>query len=237
MKNTSSNPASKRFAAVAAAHLIEDDMVVGIGTGSTMAFLIEALGQRIAQEGLHVVGVPTSYQSRLLCMKLGIPMRDMQDTASVDLAIDGADEVDGNLDLIKGGGASQTREKIVAAMARQFVVIIDESKLVDKLGSTFAIPIEVLPAALAFVENAIRQLGGDPVLRIGLRKDGPVVTDNGQFLFDVRFPPTADLRAVDKVLHNTPGVIETGLFFDMAKKVLVGMGQPDSLTLKTLARP
>jgi ribose 5-phosphate isomerase A len=236
VKNTSSNPASKRFAAVAAARLIQDGMVVGIGTGSTMAFLIEALAQRITQEGIHIVGVPTSYQSRLLCMKLGIPTRDMQDTASVDLAVDGADEVDPNLDLIKGGGASHTREKIVAAMAREFVIVVDESKLVDKLGSSFAIPVEVLPTALAFVENAIRHLGGDPVLRIGLRKDGPVVTDNGQFLFDVRFPPTTDLRTVDQALHATPGIIETGLFFGMATTVLAGMGQPSNLTLKTLTR-
>jgi len=236
VKNTQSNPETKKLVAAQGARLIEDGMVAGIGTGSTMAFLIEELARRVRDEGIKIVGVPTSFQSRILCMKLGIPVRDMQDTASLDLAIDGADEVDPSLDLIKGGGASQTREKIVAFMAKDFVVIVDESKLVDKLGSTFAIPVEVLPAALAYVERAIRELGGDPNLRIGLRKDGPVVTDNGNLLFDVRFPPAADLRSVDQALHAIPGMIETGLFFGTAKKVLVGGGTAAQPTLKTLTR-
>jgi ribose 5-phosphate isomerase A len=236
VKNTQSNPETKKLVAAQGARLIEDGMVAGIGTGSTMAFLIEELARRVRDEGIKIVGVPTSFQSRILCMKLGIPVRDMQDTASLDLAIDGADEVDPSLDLIKGGGASQTREKIVASMARDFVVIVDESKLVDKLGSTFAIPVEVLPAALAYVERAIRELGGDPNLRIGLRKDGPVVTDNGNLLFDVRFPPAADLRSVDQALHAIPVMIETGLFFGTAKKVLVGGGTAAQPTLKTLTR-
>jgi ribose 5-phosphate isomerase A len=170
-------------------------------------------------------------------MNLGIPVRDMQDTARLDLAIDGADEVDPDLNLIKGGGASHTREKIVAAMAKEFVVAVDESKLVDKLGANFAIPVEVLPAAYAFVLRAIRDMGGAPVLRTGSGKDGPVVTDNGMLILDVRFAPAADLRAVDRAVHGIPGVLETGLFFDMARKVLVGCGSPDRLTLRTLAKP
>jgi ribose 5-phosphate isomerase A len=160
----------------------------------------------------------------------------MQDTASLDLAIDGADEVDPALNLIKGGGAAHTREKIVASMAKEFVVAVEESKLVERLGSTFAIPVEVLPSGLSYVDRAIRELGGAPVLRLAVRKDGPVVTDNGEFIFDVRFAPTADLRAVDHALHHVPGVIETGLFFDMAGKVLVGCGGSGSLSLKTLRR-
>jgi ribose 5-phosphate isomerase A len=236
MKNTQSNTENKKFVAAQGARLIEDGMVAGIGTGSTMAFLIEELARRVRDEGIKVVGVPTSFQSRILCMKLGIPVRDMQDAANLDLAIDGADEVDPSLDLIKGGGASHTREKIVATMAKDFVVIVDESKLVERLGSTFAIPVEVLPSALAYVERAIRDLGGDPNLRIGLRKDGPVVTDNGNLIFDVHFPVATDLRAVDQALHAVPGMIETGLFFGMAKKVLVGGGIPARPTLRTLTR-
>ena len=236
MKNPQSNPESKRFVAVQAAQLIQDGMVAGMGTGSTIAFAIEELARRMREEGIKFVSVPTSFQSRILCMNLGIPVRDMQDTACLDLAIDGADEVDTELNLIKGAGASHTREKIVAAMAKEFVVVVDESKLVARLGSTFAIPIEVLPSARSYVERAIRDLGGDPVLRIGARKDGPVVTDNGELIFDARFATTADLRAVDQALHHIPGVIETGLFFDMTGKVLVGCGRPDSLTLRTLTR-
>jgi ribose 5-phosphate isomerase A len=236
MKNAQSNAEGKKFVGAQAAQLIQNGMVVGMGTGSTVACLIEELARRVREEGIKFTAVPTSFQSRILCMKLGIPVRDMQDTASVDLAIDGADEVDPDLNLIKGGGASQTPEKIVAAMAKEFVVVVDESKLVSRLGSTFPVPIEVLPSARCYVERAIRDLGGEPALRMAVRKDGPVVTDNGELVFDVRFAPTADLRAVDKNLHNIPGIIETGLFFDMTGKVLVGCGEPGSLSLKTLSR-
>jgi len=236
VKDTRSNPESKKFAAEAAARLIQDGMVVGIGTGSTIAFLIEALARRSRDEGLKIVAVPTSFQSRILCAKLGIPVRDMQDVAVLDLAIDGADEVDPGLNLIKGGGASQTREKIVAAMAKAFVVVVDESKLVPALGATFAIPVEVLCSAFAYVERAFRDLGADPSLRMAVGKDGPVVTDNGQLVFDVRFPPAADLRLADMNLHRIPGVIETGLFFDLASKALVGGGTPGNPTVRTLTR-
>ena len=236
MKNRQSNSEGKSFVAKQAAQLIQDGMVVGMGTGSTIACLIEELARRVREEGIKFVAVPTSFQSRILCMKLGIPVRDMQDTASVDLAIDGADEVDPALNLIKGGGASQTPEKIVAAMAKEFVVVVDESKLVNRLGSTFPVPIEVLPSARCYVERAIRDLGGEPALRMAVRKDGPVVTDNGELVFDVRFAPTTDLRAIDQALHHVPGIIETGLFFDMTSKVLVGCGGPGNLSLKTLTR-
>ena len=236
MKDTSSNPEMKRFVGVQAARLIRDGMLVGVGTGSTVAFLIEELGRRVREEGLRVVGVPTSFQSRLLCGQLGIPVRDLGDCASLDLAIDGADEVDPDLNLIKGGGGSQTREKVVAAMAKEFVVVVDESKLVPALGTGFAIPIEVLPVALAYVERAVRDLGGSPALRMAKAKDGPVVTDNGQFLLDTRFPAGTDLRRVDLALHQIPGVLETGLFFDLAKQVLVGGGEPERPALRTLTR-
>jgi ribose 5-phosphate isomerase A len=236
VKNTQNNPLTKKFAATHAARLIQDGMAVGIGTGSTMSLVIEESGRRMQEEGIKFVAVPTSFQSRILCMKLGIPVREMQDASRLDLAIDGADEVDPNLDLIKGGGAALTREKITAAMSQHFVVVVDESKLVAKLGSSFAIPLEFLPVAQGYVERTIRDLGGEPTLRLGVAKDGPVVTDNGQFIFDVRFAATADLRAIDRALHHTPGVIETGLFFDMAKQVLVGCGSPDNLQLRKLTR-
>lgn len=237
MKDTRSNPETKKFAGVQAARLIQDGMLVGIGTGSTIAFLIEELGRRVREEGIRITGVPTSFQSRISCNRLGIPVRDMQDCTSLDLALDGADEVDPDLDVIKGGGGSQTREKIVAAMAKKFVVVVDESKLVSTLGAAFPIPVEVLPAGLAYVERAIRDMGGAPALRIATSgKDGPVVTDNGQFILDVRFPPATDLRAADSKLHQIPGVLETGLFFDLASKVLVGGGSPNGPTLRTLAR-
>lgn len=237
MKNTHSNSEGKKFVGAAGAKLIQNGMLAGIGTGSTMAFLIEELGRRVRDEGLDVTAVPTSFQSRILCMKLGIPVREMQDASSLDLAIDGADEVDGNLDLIKGGGAAMTREKVVAAMAKRFVVVVDESKLVGRLGQSFAIPVEVLPAALAYVEKTVAGLGGTSALRLGVAKDGPVVTDNGQFVLDLRFPPSTDLQAIDQALHRTPGVLETGLFFGIAQEALVACGNATNLSLRRLLRP
>lgn len=237
LKNTKSNPETKKLVGTAAARLYQDGMLAGIGTGSTMVFLIEELGRRVREEGLKITAVPTSFQSRLLCMKLGIPVRDMQDASSLDLAIDGADEVDGNVDVIKGGGASLTREKIVAAMAREFVIAVDESKLVDRLGQSFALPIEVIPSALAYTEKVIADLQGTSTLRLGVAKDGPVITDNGQFILDLRFPAGVDLRMVDQSLHRTPGVVETGLFFGMACKALVGCSGPGNLNVRTIERP
>jgi ribose 5-phosphate isomerase A len=237
VKESKSNVDRKKLVGAAGAQLVQDGMLAGIGTGSTMAFLIEELGRRVREDSLHVTTVPTSFQSRMLCMKLGIPVREMQDASYLDLAIDGADEVDPGLDLIKGGGASLTREKIVAAMAREFVVVVDESKLVARLGQSFAVPVEALPSALGYVEKRILALGGTSALRLGVAKDGPVVTDNGQFILDLRFPPAVDLRAVDHALHSTPGVVETGLFFSLAHKVLVAQGAPAGhLVLQTFTR-
>jgi ribose 5-phosphate isomerase A len=234
MKNSDTNKELKRLVGVAAAGLIADEMVCGIGTGSTVAFLIAELGRRVREEGLRFTGVPTSFQSRILCQQAGIPVADLQDCVALDLAIDGADEVDPGFNLIKGGGAAHTREKVVAAMAGQFVVIVDQSKMVPALGTGFPVPVEIIPVALSFVTQAIKQLGGDPQLRMGIHKDGPVVTDNCQFVLDARFQPKADLREVDRVLHQTPGVVDTGLFFDLATKVLVG--QAESLQVQTLVK-
>lgn len=234
MKNSDTNKELKSLVGKAAADLIQDGMVCGIGTGSTVAFLIAELGRRVREEGLKITGVPTSFQSRLLCREQGIPTLDLQDCNCLDLAIDGADEVDGAFNAIKGGGAAHTREKLVAAMARQFVLIVDESKLVPRLGTGFAVPVELIPPAIGYVSEVIRKLGGEPQLRMGIRKDGPVVTDNGQFVIDARFGPAVDLREVDRVLHQTPGVIETGLFFDLACKVLVGKAEP--LQVQTLEK-
>lgn len=226
MKNSDTNKELKMLVGREAAALVQDGMICGLGTGSTAACMIEELGRRVREEQLRFVGVPTSFQSKILCQKHGIPTRDIQDCNELDLAIDGADEVDPQLNLIKGGGAAHAREKIVAAMAREFIVIVDQSKLVDRLNRKFPIPVEVIPAALSYVQNVITHLGGVPQLRMGLRKDGPVITDNGQFVVDVQFPETVDLREVDRVLHHTPGVVETGLFFDLARKVFVGYSEP-----------
>jgi ribose 5-phosphate isomerase A len=234
MKNSDTNKELKSLVGKSAARLVTEGMICGIGTGSTVTYLITELGRRVREEGLKITGVPTSFQSRLLCRQNLIPVKNLQDCTELDLAIDGADEVDEAFNAIKGGGGAQTREKIVAAMAKRFVLIVDESKQVKELGSGFPVPIEIIPDALSFVTDVVSRLGGEPQLRLGLRKDGPVVTDNGQFLLDARFKPGTDMRMVDRVLHQTPGVVETGLFFDLASTVLVGISDP--LQVKTLQK-
>jgi ribose 5-phosphate isomerase A len=235
MKNSASNQELKKIVGIGAAKLVQDRMILGIGTGSTVVFFIEELGRRVQTEKIQVTGVPTSFQSKILCQQQHIKTLDPQDCSYLDLAVDGADEVDPELNAIKGGGGAHTREKIIAAMATQFVLIIDESKQVTKLGSTFPIPIEIIPTALKFVSDTIIRLGGEPQLRMGVRKDGPVISDNGQFILDAKFnPEKVNLREIDRQLHQTPGVVETGLFYDFAKQVLVGCSA--DMTVKTLVR-
>ena len=234
MKNSRGNEALKRLAGIEAARLVADGMVCGMGTGSTARFFIEEVGRRVREEGIRIFGVPTSFQSRLLCQQQGIPLRDAQDCRRIDLAVDGADEVDPDLNVMKGGGAAHTMEKLVAAMASQFVVIVDESKLVTRLGTTIDIPIEIILPALGYVTDVVTRLGGEPRLRMGTNKDGPVVTDNGQLVIDAKFGPDVDLREIDARLHRTPGVLETGLFYDLAAKVLVGVS--DGMGVRYLER-
>jgi ribose 5-phosphate isomerase A len=147
----------------------------------------------------------------------------------IDVAIDGADEVDPQKNLIKGGGAAHTQEKIVDSLAERFIVVVDSGKLVDKLGSTFLLPVEVVPMALHPVLRAITKLGGKPELRMGVRKAGPVVTDQGNLVIDVKFDAIDNPAELEKTLNNIPGVLENGLFVGVADQVLVGEiveGQP-----------
>lgn len=234
MKNTDTNKDLKRLVGTAAAQLVENGMICGIGTGSTVAFLIEELGRRIKDENLDIIGVPTSFQSKILCRENGIRTLDLQECTGLDLAIDGADEVDPMLNAIKGGGAAHTLEKIVAAMAKRFVIIVDESKLVRKLGTTFPVPVEIIPSALGFITAKVRDWGGEPQLRMGVRKDGPVITDNGQLVIDIKFKTGTNLRKIDNQLHQLPGVIETGLFYDLAQQVMVGSKK--DMSVRTMTR-
>lgn len=179
-----------------AAQLVTSGMVVGLGTGSTAAWMIQALGERLRRGEIQDIrGVPTSFQATVLARQAGIPLTSLDEVETLDLAIDGADEVDPQKNLIKGGGAAHTREKIVDSLARELVVVVDESKLVERLGSRFPVPVEVLPMAVRPVMRALEKLGGQPELRMAVKKDGPVITDLGNMVVDVKFAAIPDPAA------------------------------------------
>ncbi|WP_409200859.1 ribose-5-phosphate isomerase RpiA [Methanobrevibacter sp. DSM 116169] len=189
---------------------VNDGDVVGLGTGSTCKFFIEKLGQRVKEENLDILGVVTSYQAFFLAKELGIPITSLEEQ-DVDIAVDGADAIDPNLDIIKGGGASHTLEKIIDYSAKKFYVIADESKYFNNL-SECAVPIEVIPIASRSVINTLTEIGATPEIRIGVSKQGPVITDNGNFVIDAKFADIPDPSSLEKDLNTIPGVVENGLF-------------------------
>jgi ribose 5-phosphate isomerase A len=213
----------KRTVGYAAAELVKDGNVVGLGTGSTTHYFIEKLGNRIKEEGIDILGIPTSYQSFLLAKDSGISVTTLEEH-DIDIAVDGADEVDSGLNLIKGGGAAHTMEKIVDGAADKFIVIVDGSKIVDKLGK-FPVPLEVIPQACRTVSNHVGQFGGIPALRMAKMKDGPVITDNGNFILDVKFGSIEDPVYLEKELNFIPGVVENGIFSGIADEVIVGTSE------------
>ena len=220
---------AKRAAGYRAADMIEDGMVVGLGTGSTVYFTIERLSERI-REGLRIRGIPTSFQTALVAKKAQIPLTTLDDNPVIDIAVDGADEVDLKLRLIKGRGAAHLREKCVAAAAKHFIVVVDEQKMVKKLG-TAAVPVEVLPFAVTPVLGQLRMLGCDPVIREAVKKDGPVITDNGNFIVDCRFKDIRSPENLESALAAIPGVVESGLFCGFVKKTTVIIGGPKKVKI------
>ena len=207
----------------AAARRVKSNSIVGLGTGSTTAYAIEYIGDRLKQgEISNIVGVPTSFQAEVLAKKYGIPLTTLDAIDRIDVAIDGADEVDPQKNLIKGGGAAHTREKVVDALANEFIVVVDSGKLTDKLGSTFLLPVEVIPMAMTPAINALSKLGGKPELRMGVKKAGPVVTDQGNLVIDVKFDSIDNPAELEKTINNIPGVLENGLFVGVADVVLIG---------------
>ena len=223
MKRSGGAADAKRNAAEHAADRVTDGMTVGLGTGSTAAFAIRALG-RAVDAGLDITGVATSLQSRALAREVGIPLVSLPDVDEIDLAIDGADQVaaDGAA-LLKGGGAAHAREKVVDAAATTFHVVVDESKLAADLDGP--VPVEVLPAARTQVADAVGRAGGDPEIRAATAKDGPVVTDNGNLVLDCAFGRVTDPPALAGRLDGIPGVVAHGLFVDVADAVHVGSSE------------
>jgi len=201
---------------------VTSGMILGFGTGSTATAAMEALALRCKNEGLDVRGVPTSFASEQCARALGLPRTSLDEVEVLDLAFDGADEVDASLRLIKGRGAAHTREKIVASQAKRVVILVDDSKKVSRLGERMPVPVEIVPMALRPVSRLIERLGARPVLRMGMAKDGPVVTDQGLWVLDAFFEGGMENPdAVALALDACPGVLEHGLFLGMATDVLV----------------
>lgn len=210
MKDASSNASAKRAAGEAAAELVSNRMVVGLGTGSTVAWTIKRLGERVREEGLDFYGVPTSFQAEELAIESNISLTSLNQHPVLDLAIDGADQVSWDLMAIKGGGAAHTQEKVVSCSARAFVIVADQSKFVERL--SWPVPVEVLPFAAKLAGRLLEEMGGRPVLRLGRMKDGPVITDNGNFVMDVDFGIIEDPRSIAARISPIPGVVEHGIF-------------------------
>jgi ribose 5-phosphate isomerase A len=206
-----------------AADRVQSGAIVGLGTGSTTAYAIQRLGDRLKSGDLKdIKGIPTSFQASVLAKQYGIPLTTLDEVDRIDVAIDGADEVDPQKNLIKGGGAAHTREKVVDSLAELFIVVVDSSKLVTALGTTFALPVEVLPMAIAPVTRALEALGGTVELRMGVKKDGPVITDQGNMVLDVTFAAIAHPAEMEVTINNIPGVLENGLFVNVTDVVLIG---------------
>jgi ribose 5-phosphate isomerase A len=209
----------KMRAAERAVEFIKPGQIVGLGTGSTAAYVLEALG-RMVREGLEIRGVPTSRGSETVALRLGIPLLNLNDVARIDLTIDGADEIDGDFNMIKGGGGALTREKLVALASDRRVIVVDSSKLVSPLGTTRPLPVEVLPFSWSMSAGLLKEIGGGPVLRIDGER--PFVTDNSNYILDCHFGPISDPPSLERRIKQMPGVIESGLFIGIADTVIVG---------------
>lgn len=210
----------KQAAGVAAAGLVENGMVVGLGTGSTTAYAIKELGKRVA-EGLEIMGVPTSYQSAFLAVENGITLTTLDEHPVLDIDIDGADQIVDFI-AIKGGGAAHTREKIVASSSRKFAVVVDESKCPARMD--YPVPLEVIPIARKLVEKQVEELGGKTELRMGINKDGPIISDNGNFIMDADFGIIEEPVSLGEKLSKCTGIVEHGIF---TKVDIVIIGKKD----------
>ena len=218
---------AKKRAAERAVELVADGQIIGLGTGSTSRYAIEALAQRVG-EGLRIQGVATSEATAQKARALGITVLDLNDVAAVDLTIDGADEVDEAFNMIKGGGGALTREKLVALASKRRVYIVDETKLVKRLGEHWPLPVEVLPFAWQHARSRIAQLGCEPQLRMS--GEQPFETDNGNYILDCRFKGIDEPEQIEKCLKLIPGVIECGLFIGVADVLVIGW--PDRVEVR-----
>lgn len=216
-----STPNPKEIAGRRAAEFVEDGMTIGLGTGSTVHFTLVRLAERVRDERLRIRGVPTSIDTERKSREWGIPLATLDEVEAIDLTIDGADEIDDAFQMVKGGGGALLREKVVASISRREVIVVGPDKLVKKLGSTFPLPVEVVPFARSTVERRLRALGALPTLRA--REGRVYTTDNGNTILDCRFEHgIADPRTLESDLARIPGLVESGLFIDLAHVLVIG---------------
>lgn len=211
----------KQLVAIHAATYVNDGMLVGLGTGSTANFFIEELARRQQEDGLNVTTVASSNISMIKAQSLGLNVIGLQQISSIDLYVDGADEITPEMSLLKGRGYDLVMEKLLAKAATQFLVVADKSKLVSRIGTNFAIPIEVMPFAWQAAKRSIELLGGTGDLRPNSAKDGLSISSYGSLVLDMRFPPDMPELAIINALNNTPGVIEHGIFRQLAHGILI----------------
>ncbi len=211
----------KQRSAEAACEYVKDGMIVGLGTGSTAEFAVKKIGE-LVRNGLSIRGIPTSDATKILAESEGIPLIDFSETMFIDLTIDGADEIDANLNMIKGGGAALLREKIVASASREEIIIVSGSKLVQQLGE-FPLPVEVIPFGWQVVFNQLESLQGNPELR--LKQGQPSVTDQGNFIIDCHFRKIENPEQLEQHLNMIPGVVENGLFINLCTRMIMADGE------------
>ena len=211
----------KQRSAEAACEYVKEGMIVGLGTGSTAEFAVKKLGKSV-RDGLSIRGIPTSDATKILAESEGIPLINFSETMFIDLTIDGADEIDANLNMIKGGGAALLREKIVASASREKIIIVSGGKLVKQLG-TFPLPVEVIPFGWQVVFNQLESLRGNPKLR--LKQGQPSVTDQGNFILDCHFRKIENAEQLEQQLNMIPGVVENGLFINLCTRMIMADGE------------
>jgi ribose 5-phosphate isomerase A len=211
----------KQLVAVHAASLVQNDMLVGLGTGSTANFFIDELARRIKEDGLKVTTVASSTVSSHRAQSLHVPIVALEHIEKIDLYVDGADEIAPDLTVLKGRGSDLVKEKLLANAASEFLVVADKSKQVTKIGQNFPIPIEVIPFAWQLALHSLEKLGATGTLRPNAAKDGFWVTSHGSYVLDMRFDSSLEAASLNALISNIPGVVEHGIFYKLASKVLI----------------
>jgi len=222
----------KELVAFEAAKLAKNNMVIGLGTGSTANYFIEHLAKRQADEGLHISTVASSTISAIKAKDCGLPLVAISQISQLDLYVDGADEISPKLTLLKGRGQDLVMEKLLATAAKQFVVVADKSKLVNRIGEKFIIPIEVMPSAWQMVKHQLEKHGAEGDIRLNMSKDNVPISAQGNYILDMKFPTSLDEKVLNDLLNATPGIVEHGVFYGLTQQVLIAdNGQIEVMSL------